>query len=176
MFIYVYMHARIYACMCLCVCIFVQEKMHEYTYMCIYMYVRIYMYVYQYICLNIYMYKFTGSEEVLSRVKRMQSLADEAVEDERIAKDAKKRENLEAAQSKKKNNNLNIIIPDRDWSTSDLEVLDTAIKRYPAGNVSRWLSITHYVNDKLLSPEAFAKASSSISQDECLRAAFTAAH
>lgn len=58
-----------------------------------------------------------GVEEVVSRVARMQGLAAEVIEDERIAKDAKKREALEAAQSKKKNSGgVNVVVPDRDWS------------------------------------------------------------
>ena len=119
-----------------------------------------------------------GAGDVAAMVERMKGKAGEAGEDERIAKDAKKRETLEAAVSKKKppttpNKGGEVVVPDRDWTGEELSAIHAAMQRYPAHLPNRWQLIAYYVNDKILPADGVPPAVMSVGVDEILRAAYT---
>ena len=119
-----------------------------------------------------------GAGDVAAMVERMKGEAGEAGEDERIAKDAKKRETLEAAVSKKKqpstpNKGGEVVVPDRDWTGEELSAIHAAMQRYPAHLPNRWQLIAYYVNDKILPADGVPPAVMSVGGDEILRAAYT---
>ena len=121
--------------------------------------------------------KIAGGDDVVAMIARMKGKAGESVEDERIAKDAKKRETLEAAVSKKKQPSTpgkgEIVVPDRDWTGEELSDIHAAMQRYPAHLANRWQLIAYYVNDKILPADGVPPAVMSVGVDDILRAAYT---
>jgi hypothetical protein len=110
-----------------------------------------------------------GVEEVTITLERMRNLAGNAAEDERMAKDVKKREQEERSNSQNtRKKNSSGIIPDREWTEAEYKICREALARYHPGQPSRWQSIYCYVMDK-------AKPTEVLSQDELLRACYRAA-
>jgi DnaJ homolog subfamily C member 2 len=119
------------------------------------------------------LYTAGGAGDVLAMLERMKEKANQGVDDERIAKEAKRRETLEAAVTKKKSAPApGTVVPDRDWTAEELAVISNALLRYPASTANRWVLITNYVNDKILPADGVPPAVMSVSQDEILRAAY----
>ena len=78
----------------------------------------------------------------------MQDRQGQVADDERIAKEAKKRE-----QDDK--NNRKVPITNREWSKDMLTTLTKSQLRYPPGTANRWVMITNYLNDKLSPADTF---------------------
>lgn len=87
-----------------------------------------------------------------------------AVEDEQIAKDAKKREALDKANASKKPA-AGAAVEDKVFSEAEQDSIKACLSRYPAGSANRWVNITNYVNVK-------HNPAVSYTQDEVLRAAY----
>jgi hypothetical protein len=120
--------------------------------------------------------KMGGADDVLKMLERMKGKADQAGEDERIEKVAKKREQMESVITKKRQPSTpgkEIIVPDRDWSDEEKAFLEIAMSRYPAYVANRWQLITYYVNDKILPADGVPPAVMSVGVDEMLRAAYS---
>lgn len=111
--------------------------------------------------------KAEGFQVAIAKVTVVKQLAEQALEDEVIAKEAKKREAADkiAAEKKKKNT----VPVEREWTRDELSMLSKSVSRYPAGSQNRWVSITNYMNVQM-------KPTESYTQDELLRAAYVLAH
>jgi DnaJ homolog subfamily C member 2 len=76
-----------------------------------------------------------------------------AVEDEAIAKDAKKREledKMKGGGAKKPTAaQAAAAVEEREWTEAELEALKMCLVRYPAGQANRWVNICNYINVKL---------------------------
>lgn len=109
----------------------------------------------------------------------------QVAEDERVLREAKKRdaENAANPQFKKQQQQLsrghassgNMEALERVWDREALSMLSKCVRRYPAGSPNRWVSITNYMNDQL-KPTHPKDASVMwlFEVDECLRAAHNA--
>eukprot|EP01038_Epipyxis_sp_PR26KG_P015093 gene15093-20310_t len=107
-----------------------------------------------------------GFEVVKEKLAAVLVINEQTVEDEKIAKEAKKREADEKnAPRKKHQNNANTADLERTWSEDALIVLEKCIARYPAGTPNRWITICNYMN-------VITQPSDSYNPDECLRAAY----
>ena len=101
-----------------------------------------------------------GADSVRRLLEEAVSSTSQAEDDERIAKEARKRELEErSAPDRKKKPEV------RDWTASDNEVLERSLRRYPAGFPNRWVSVANYLNDQL-------KPEYSFDAEECLIAAY----
>lgn len=101
-----------------------------------------------------------GIETVRRLLEEVLSSTSQAEDDERIAKEARKRELEDRNSSERKKK------PDsREWTPSENEVLERSLRRYPAGIPNRWVSIANYMNDQL-------KPEFSFDPEECLVAAY----
>ena len=79
--------------------------------------------------------RMEGSDDVNEMIKQTEGKADEAKDDERIEKDAKRRATLEAGSSPRKKQGTpgkggEMVVPDRDWTSDELFHLEKAMKRY----------------------------------------------
>ena len=80
--------------------------------------------------------RMEGSDDVIAMIQQTEGKADEAKEDERIEKDAKRRASLEAASSPRKKQQGTpgkggeMVVPDRDWTSDELFHLEKSMKRY----------------------------------------------
>lgn len=84
-----------------------------------------------------------GVEQVRKLMEESLSVASQAEDDERIAKEARRRDMEEKAAPEKKKK------PDsREWSAEDNAALAKGLRRYPAGLANRWLLLTSYLNDQ----------------------------
>ncbi len=84
-----------------------------------------------------------GIDVVKNMLVKLQSKQGWALEDERIARDARKREAEEKTSGKKK-----AMAEERVWTDMDRGCLADAYERYPLGHLTRWNAITNYVNDR----------------------------
>jgi hypothetical protein len=101
-----------------------------------------------------------GVDTVRKLMEESLSSASQAEDDERIAKDARKRELEErAAPERRKRPEM------REWSSADNEVVARSLRRYPAGVANRWVLVSNYLNDQL-------KPECSFDPEECLIAAY----
>ena len=79
--------------------------------------------------------RMEGSDDVNEMIKQTEGKADEAKDDERIEKDAKRRASLEAGSSPRKKQQGTpgkggeVVVPDRDWTSDELFHLEKAMKR-----------------------------------------------
>ncbi len=84
----------------------------------------------------------------LEVVKAMLALCVERVtyvqDDERIARECKKRETEEKSKSPQKAGEKFI----RVWTAEDDAAIRAGVARYPVGHATRWQSLTNFVNDK----------------------------
>lgn len=113
-----------------------------------------------------------GFPSVIAKVEEVKVLNEQALEDEQIAKEAKKREAEEkaAAERKGKKAATTAGVPaEREWSRDECSMLSKCIARYPAGSANRWVSITNYMNVQM-------KPAESYTQDELIRTAYLLAH
>ena len=108
--------------------------------------------------------KVDGVEALRRLMEEGMSVASHGEDDERIAKEARRREMEEKSAPEKRRK------PEtREWSEEDNQVLAKALRRYPAGSgsgtTSRWVLIANYLNDQL-------KPEYSFDQEEVLIAAY----
>ena len=103
-----------------------------------------------------------GFDIARKSVETARARSGETVEDEQIAKDAKKRETLEKAAPKKTST---AAVEDRIFTDAELDAVKMCLSRYPAGSVNRWVNIMNYINVKM-------NPTVSYTQDEILRAAY----
>ena len=90
---------------------------------------------------------------VTAKLAKVLRIKEDLIEDERIAKDAKKREQDErASTSDKKRGHPS----DREWSAEALEQLSAAVDRYPAGTATRWKVVADFVCDRM-KPDTFTQ-------------------
>lgn len=103
-----------------------------------------------------------GLEVVAAKHVYAQSLSGQVAEDARLAKDAKKREqdDIAAGVEFKRGH-----AADRVWSDEENDHLQVAVKRYGPGLTGRWVSISHYVNDRV-------QPTLSVTADECMIGAY----
>jgi len=106
-----------------------------------------------------------GFEIVYSKLASVKEINDHLVEDERIAKEAAKKEKEEAAKPKKKVTE----VKERELTEEQSAAIAKCVLRYQPGLPNRWQSIANYLN-VILSPEEL------FTSDECLRAAYIQAH
>mmetsp|Transcript_6589 Transcript_6589/g.11060 ORF Transcript_6589/g.11060 Transcript_6589/m.11060 type:complete len:519 (+) Transcript_6589:58-1614(+) len=113
--------------------------------------------------------KAEGFEVVKSMLVAVRAKSEQAVEDEQITKDAKKREQEDKANAGrspvKKASGATAAVEEKTWTTEQLDALSMCLGRYPAGSSNRWVMITNYINVKLNPPKSF-------SVEETMRAAF----
>ena len=79
--------------------------------------------------------RMEGADDVIGMIKQTEGKADEAKDDERIEKDAKRRATLEAGSSSRKKQGTpgkggEMVVPDREWTSDELFHLEKAMKRY----------------------------------------------
>lgn len=96
------------------------------------------------------LFLIAGAEEILSRLSVYQGRQAQGAEDEKMIKDAKKRE------SDEKNTKKVPSTAPRVWSKESLSVLNTSMLRYPAGTANRWTMVSYYLTDKLKPDESFS--------------------
>ncbi len=109
-----------------------------------------------------------GFDVVNAKLVAMKEVNEQLLEDERIAKEARKREVEDKAAADRRGKNQKPV-EERDWTRDALSMLAKCVSRYPAGLPARWTSITNYMNVQLKPVDSFT-------QDECLRAAYNLAH
>lgn len=102
------------------------------------------------------LFLIAGAEEVLSRLSVFKGRQAQGAEDEKMIKDAKKRETEEKNAKK-----LPSTTP-REWSKEALSVLSTSVLRYPAGTANRWAMVAYYLTDKLKPEDSFTTDESMI--------------
>ncbi|RYH10782.1 hypothetical protein EON65_39165, partial [archaeon] len=108
------------------------------------------------------LFKAAGMDNVLVKVNDAKEAAEVAMEDEKIAREAKKRESEEKAAAEKRAKGH---VVEREWTRDDLSMLSKCCNRYPAGTPSRWTLVVNYMNVQLKPADLFH-------QDEVIRAAF----
>lgn len=109
-----------------------------------------------------------GFAVVNEKLERVKEIAEQQAEDERIAREAKKREAEDKAAADRRGKNQKPV-EEREWTRDSLSMLSKCVARYPAGSPNRWQSITNYMNVQL-------KPTDSYTQDELLRTAYNLAH
>lgn len=107
-----------------------------------------------------------GFDVVIAKVNAVKVLHEQAQEDERIAREAKKRESEVVADRRPKKG---AVPAERTWTRDDYSMLAKCVARYPPGSPTRWVSITNYMNVQLKPTELYT-------QDELIRAAYVLAH
>lgn len=95
------------------------------------------------------LFLIAGVDEVLTRLNVMKERQQQTADDERIVKEAKKREQED--KSKKVNPNA----PPRDWSKEAIAALSKSQMRYQPGFANRWNMITNYMNDQIKPDDSF---------------------
>lgn len=98
----------------------------------------------------------------------MKEINEQILEDERISKEAAKREKEDKMAADRRGTNKKVV-EDRVWDRDTLSMLARCVARYPAGLPARWASIVNYMNVQIKPTESFT-------QDEVLRAAYSLAH
>ena len=107
-----------------------------------------------------------GLAKIKVKMETFEIKRKEVEEDERIAKDAKKREADERNLPDKKRGHPS----DREWNDVDKDALKVAVYRYPPGaSATRWLTVSQFINDRI-------KPDLSFTQEECLIAAYQLHH
>jgi DnaJ family protein C protein 2 len=109
-----------------------------------------------------------GFDAAHNKVVVMKEINDQILEDERITKEAAKREKEDKIAADRRGTNKKVV-EDRVWDRETLSMLSKCVSRYPAGLPARWASITNYLNVQIKPTESFT-------QDEVLRAAYTLTH
>ena len=94
------------------------------------------------------LFLISGAEELLTRLHVMKEKSTQLEEDERIQKEAKKREAEDKANKKTP-------VATREWTKEILAALSKAQYRYPVGHPTRWVSIANYLNDLLKPADSF---------------------
>eukprot|EP00286_Rhodomonas_abbreviata_P006958 CAMPEP_0181330972 /NCGR_PEP_ID=MMETSP1101-20121128/24224_1 /TAXON_ID=46948 /ORGANISM="Rhodomonas abbreviata, Strain Caron Lab Isolate" /LENGTH=508 /DNA_ID=CAMNT_0023440343 /DNA_START=21 /DNA_END=1544 /DNA_ORIENTATION=+ len=107
-----------------------------------------------------------GFDVVRSLLSTVVDKSGQAEEDEKIAKDAKKRESEDkviADRSARGKKGQATAVVEKEWTQEQLDALRMCATRYPAGQATRWVSITNYINVKHSPPVSFT-------QEEVMRA------
>ena len=121
-----------------------------------------------------------GLDSVLATLARVSLLDENVKEDELIVRETKKREMAERnTPSPRKNKDPKLPPTPREWSAELKAVLALAVERYRPGSaqvidskpVSRWVSISNYVNYKLKQAEG-----DPVTPDEALQQAYLLAN
>jgi DnaJ family protein C protein 2 len=113
-----------------------------------------------------------GFDVVLAKLELAKTLHEQILEDERIAREAKKREADDKVAADRRNNNKKggaAVVAEREWTRDEYSMLAKCVQRYPPGSQSRWVSITNYMNVQM-------KPTESYKEDELIRAAYVLAH
>ena len=87
------------------------------------------------------------------KLDKVFKIQQDVIEDERIAKEAKKRELDERSSSDKKRGHPS----DRGWSSEELNELKIAVTRYPAGTANRWTVVANFVTDRIKPADTFTQ-------------------
>ena len=88
------------------------------------------------------LFSAAGVDTIKAKLNELAIRNEELVDDERIAKDARKREAEEKAMRGKKPQ-------EREWESVNDDALMMALNRYAVGHATRWESIANLLTDKL---------------------------
>lgn len=98
------------------------------------------------------LFLIAGFDEVVPRLEFQKEKQNQAAEDERILKDARKREQEDARGGSKKGS---ATPAPREWTKEMLALLSKSALRYPAGFQNRWNMTAAYLNDQIPSADTF---------------------
>lgn len=93
-----------------------------------------------------------GQKEVMEILTSVMELQNRDKDDEKTAKEIKKRELDE------KNNSKGSSAPKASFEDHEIELIKKAVARYPAGTANRWVLIYNYVNDQIGLPTLLSAA------------------
>lgn len=110
------------------------------------------------------LFQAAGMDVVRAKLAWVEGIEARQQEDERIARDAKRREaEMKSAPSPRKTGPGGVagaaVAVERVWADSDLSVLAESVARYPPGTANRWQTVALFVNDRLQPAELFTAVS-----------------
>jgi DnaJ family protein C protein 2 len=100
-----------------------------------------------------------GVDAVLDRLRALQGRREQAIEDERLLREARRKDGDDRTARK-------ATPAQRDWQPEALSAVATGVLRYPPGSPNRWLMLSYYLTDRLKPVEPYTP-------EECMIAAHT---
>lgn len=107
-------------------------------------------------------FQVAGMEVAVAKVEDAKKAHEMAMEDERIAREAKKREAEEKVAAERRAKGF---VQEREWTRDELSMLSKCVARYPPGTPNRWTAVANYMNVQLKPVDLYH-------QDELIKAAF----
>lgn len=109
------------------------------------------------------LFQAAGADTVTAKVNEAKLAHENTLEDEKITREAKKRESEEKAAAERRSKGA--AAPEREWNRDELSMLSKCVARYPPGTPNRWTAVVNYMNVQLKPVDLYH-------QDELLKAAF----